>query len=107
MRVARPSDGTLLHLCQATLKKMDFVGIFTGVFTGRVKREQLVLGIYMNSKYMTEEKFVSWAEPINPPSVIERLRREIEEGRAAGQIILPPPDTEEADDIVSFPPADD
>jgi len=86
---SRPPEGELIRLCLQALQAMDAVG----TFSGRWPRDELVLGIFWNTKNATEEQFFSWAVQVNPTWVAERLHRQLEAGHGANGLILPPPAT--------------
>lgn len=85
-----PND-SLIQLCLKTLEEMDAAGIFAE----RVERTQLVLGIFHHGNDTNDEMFLSTAAQINPPSVIDRLQRELQERRVAAQAIVAPPEEPE------------
>lgn len=78
IRAAAENSTELLDWAGAEiLKEMDAAGEFG---TGEA-REKIVLGITRGT--MSVDDFVKNAEPLNPPAVIERLKAEIESGKAA------------------------
>lgn len=67
-------DDRLIQLCLDVLRELDAAGVFG---TGKV-REQIPIGICDVGGDNTEEDFLAWAEAVNPPSVMEKLRRELQ-----------------------------
>jgi hypothetical protein len=65
----------LQQLCLKVLKELDSAGVFANPET----RQNIVIGVCDVGGDNTEEDFLKWAEVVNPPVVIERLRRELQE----------------------------
>ena len=77
-------DGQAPGLCVAALKEMDAAGNFGS----GAARAQIVLGL---SYGMADgEDFLKWADELNPPQVVARLKQEIEAGRAANLLLESP-----------------
>ncbi|MFC4312385.1 DUF4303 domain-containing protein [Steroidobacter flavus] len=67
-------DGTLQKLCIETLQAMDRDGIFgTGV-----RRERIAIGVCITGGDTSDPEFMTRAERLNPHSVVERLRAEVD-----------------------------
>lgn len=79
-------DGQLNDLALATLRDLDV----RGVFGSTAERERIVLGMCYIGGDNSDEEFLEWAERVNPPAVIERLRREMDESRAMAERIPSP-----------------
>jgi hypothetical protein len=79
-------DGQLNDLALATLGDLDV----RWVFGSAAERERIVLGMCYIGGDNSDEEFLEWAERVNPPAVIERLRHEIDESRAMGERIASP-----------------
>lgn len=69
-------DGTMEAVCIAVLKQLDLQGVF-GV---NKAREAIVISFTYGED---PSDFVRFAEELNPPSVIKRLKIEIAKGNAA------------------------
>ncbi|HEX4609247.1 MAG TPA: DUF4303 domain-containing protein [Urbifossiella sp.] len=82
----KPFDGQLEALAQAALRQLDVVGVFgTGV-----AREAITLGLCYIGGDNSDEEFFAWAEDVNPPTVMQQLRRGIAESRAMSDQIPSP-----------------
>jgi hypothetical protein len=81
-----PFDGQLNTLALAALRAMDARGVF-GV---GIERDMVVLGMCYIGGDNSDEEFLGWAEEVNPPAVMSRLRREIKESRATDERIARP-----------------
>ncbi len=68
-------DQQLQQICIEVLRELDSAEVF-GV--GAV-REKITIGVSDVGGDHAEEDFLSWAEPVNPPIVMERLRRDLKE----------------------------
>jgi hypothetical protein len=68
-------DQQLQQICIESLRELDSDHVF-GVGEAR---EKITIGISAVGGDHAEEDFLSWAEPVNPPVVIERLRRDLQE----------------------------
>lgn len=65
-------SGVLEQLCLDALKELDSAGLFG---SGHV-REQVAIGICHTGGDNTEQQFLQWAEQVNPPTVLKRLKME-------------------------------
>lgn len=74
-------DQRLQQLCLEVLRELDT----TQVFGAGEERERIMIGVCDVGGDHAEEDFLSWAEAVNPPIVIERLRQELQESHAAFQ----------------------
>jgi Domain of unknown function (DUF4303) len=68
-------DQQLQQICIEVLRELDSAEVF-GV--GAV-REKITIGVSDVGGDHADEDFLSWAEPVNPPIVMERLRRDLKE----------------------------
>ncbi|MEJ1935634.1 DUF4303 domain-containing protein [Nostoc sp. NIES-2111] len=68
-------DQQLQQLCLEVLRELDSAGVFASAET----RQNIVIGVCDVGGDNTEEDFLQWAEAVNPPVVMERLRRELQE----------------------------
>jgi hypothetical protein len=67
-------DQQLQQICLEVLRELDSNSIFG---TGEA-REKIVIGVSDVGGDHTEEDFLSWAEAVNPPVVMARLRSELQ-----------------------------
>jgi hypothetical protein len=66
-------DDTLTRLCIETLRAMDRDAAFgTGT-----RRQRVVIGVRVTGGDSLDPEFMTWAEQVNPPAVVERLRAEV------------------------------
>ncbi|BAT54402.1 hypothetical protein NOS3756_33710 [Nostoc sp. NIES-3756] len=72
-------DQQLQQLCLEVLRELDSAGVFANAET----RPNIVVGVCDVGGDNTEEDFLQWAEAVNPPVVMERLRRELQEANEA------------------------
>lgn len=72
-------DQQLQQLCLEVLQQLDSVGVFASAET----RQNILIGVCDVGGDNTEEDFLKWAEVVNPPVVIERLRRELQKANEA------------------------
>ncbi|QDU23824.1 DUF4303 domain-containing protein [Urbifossiella limnaea] len=82
----KPFDGQLESLAQSALRHLDTEGVF-GTGEGR---EAVVLGVCNIGGDNSDEDFFAWAEEVNPPTVMQRLRREVLESRSMSDRIPSP-----------------
>ncbi|MEH2106267.1 DUF4303 domain-containing protein [Nostoc sp.] len=68
-------DQQLQQLCLEVLRQLDGAGVFGSGKT----RQKIVIGVCDVGGDNTEKDFLEWAEAVNPPIVMERLRRELQE----------------------------
>jgi hypothetical protein len=76
-----PFDGKLNGLCLEALRELDDAGVFG---TGE-ERDRVLIGICYVGGDNSEQEFFGWAEKVNPPPVIERVRSEREQGFKASR----------------------
>jgi hypothetical protein len=67
-------DQQLQQICIEALKALDSDRVF-GVGEAR---EKITIGVSDVGGDHAQEDFLSWAEPVNPPIVMERLRRDLQ-----------------------------
>jgi len=67
-------DQQLQQLCLEVLRELDADGVF-GIGEAR---ERIMIGVCDVGGDHAEEDFLRWAEAINPPVVMQRLRRELQ-----------------------------
>jgi hypothetical protein len=67
-------DQQLQQICIEALKALDSAHVF-GVGEAR---EKITIGVSDVGGDHAQEDFLSWAEPVNPPIVVERLRSELQ-----------------------------
>jgi Domain of unknown function (DUF4303) len=67
-------DQQLQQICIEALKALDSAHVF-GVAEAR---EKITIGVSDVGGDHAQEDFLSWAEPVNPPIVMERLRSELQ-----------------------------
>jgi desulfoferrodoxin (superoxide reductase-like protein) len=70
-------DQQLQQLCIEVLRELDE----NGVFPSAEIRQNIVVGVCDVGSDNTEEDFLQWVEAVNPPVVMERLRRELQEAK--------------------------
>jgi hypothetical protein len=75
-------DGQLNDLALAALRDLDALG----EFGSGADRERVVLGMCYIGGDNSDEEFLGWAKRVNPPAVMKRLRRELTESGAAGEL---------------------
>jgi Domain of unknown function (DUF4303) len=68
-------DQQLQQICIEVLRELDSTDIF-GI---GVAREKITIGVSDVGGDHADEDFLSWAEPVNPTIVMERLRRDLKE----------------------------
>lgn len=68
-------DGTLAQLCVEVLQAMDRDAVF-GIGE---RRERVVIGVCVTGGDTSDPEFMTWAEQVNPPAVMERLRAEVDQ----------------------------
>jgi hypothetical protein len=68
-------DQQVQKICVEVLGELDSAHVFGIGDT----REKITIGVSDVGGDHTEEDFLSWAEPVNPPTVMERLRRDLQE----------------------------
>jgi hypothetical protein len=79
-------DGTLNRVCLAALRELN-----KGRAFGEPRaRKRPIIGICYVGGDNSEKEFLGWAERVNPPSAISRLRIEMAEGYAASKEITRP-----------------
>lgn len=81
-----PFDDELAGLAIGALRELDAEGCF-GTLT---EREQVAIGLCYTGGDNTDEEFLDWAEQVNPPSTMARLRREIIRSCAAEERSISP-----------------
>src|SRR5207249_3020467 len=63
-------DHPLNNVCLEALRELDDAGVFG---TGD-ERDEVLIGICYTGGDNSEQEFFGWAEKVNPPQVIERVR---------------------------------
>jgi hypothetical protein len=85
-------DGTLNELCLKALRELTRAGVF-----GKPKfKKRPIIGICYVGGDNSEKEFLGWAERVNSPSTLARLRAEMAEGDAASKQVTRPSFTRKA-----------
>jgi hypothetical protein len=75
--IIKPFDGSLNRLCLDALRQLEAARAFgTGEY-----RAEVIIGISHIFGFDNVNEFLAWAKHVNPPSAIQRLRRDLKRGK--------------------------